>query len=207
MDIHTHSWRGLLSQFPIDDCLRSNPRLLEEIESERGITPLAASTIRGHIQDVKLLLNKGANVNKQSRRGVTPLLFAAWRTTENRATIIRLLLEHGAYVDATCPHAQGNTPLMLVFLETRPIDIESVMELRKRGASLTLTNDEGKTALDLANMSKDDKVITAIQQQQTQENEWRMMKGLAQLIIDRFMFLLSIIPISGLRAGDYTLSR
>jgi ankyrin repeat protein len=58
---------------------------------------------------VKLLLEKGADVNAVDYRGYTPLMQAAY-CDEASSELIRLLLAKGASVNAT---GEGETPLSL----------------------------------------------------------------------------------------------
>jgi ankyrin repeat protein len=52
----------------------------------------------GHTETIKLLLEKGADVNRENRHGNTALLFAAY---EGSTEMVKLLLEAGANVNAT----------------------------------------------------------------------------------------------------------
>ena len=56
---------------------------------------------------VQLLLERGANPNKASLSGNTPLLRAVWY---GRAEVVQILLEHGADPNKGGPHGYG-TPL------------------------------------------------------------------------------------------------
>jgi len=51
----------------------------------------------GHMNIAMFLLQSGANPNYQTMRGETPLHLA---TRANQTDIIRVLLRHGAHVDA-----------------------------------------------------------------------------------------------------------
>ena len=56
-------------------------------------TPLAWAVGNGHKAAVKLLLEKGADVESKNDIGETPLLLATWSGDE---AIVKLLLEKGA---------------------------------------------------------------------------------------------------------------
>jgi ankyrin repeat protein len=60
----------------------------------------------GNIDIVKLLITKGADVNKAAYAGFTPLHYAAYN---NQLKIAILLIDYGADVDAE--DNQGKTPL------------------------------------------------------------------------------------------------
>ena len=65
--------------------------------------------IAADFESVKLLLDKGADVNSVDYRGYTPLMQAAY-CDRVAAELIRLLLAKGANVNAT---GEGETPLSL----------------------------------------------------------------------------------------------
>ncbi|KAI0179868.1 hypothetical protein GGR52DRAFT_216129 [Hypoxylon sp. FL1284] len=62
-----------------------------------GITPLALVARNGHFDVAKLLLDQGAKVDALSSLHRTPLWFVTARgRDQNRAEVVKLLLEHGA---------------------------------------------------------------------------------------------------------------
>ena len=63
------------------------------------------TALRGQLELAKALIAKGADVNKT---GWTPLHYAG---SSGHVDMIRLLLEHSAYIDAESPN--GSTPLMM----------------------------------------------------------------------------------------------
>ena len=75
---------------------------------EKGKTALMRAAIGNHADVVQLLIERGADINRQDRsNGNTALSYAAW--TGNVTTLMRLL-DHGANVDAK--NRQGHTALM-----------------------------------------------------------------------------------------------
>ena len=80
-----------------------------------GSTPLLIAATFGRGEAVKLLIEKGANVNAKSNDGATPLHGAAFFC---RAEIVKLLMSHGADVNAK--NIRGETPIDAVAAEWSP---------------------------------------------------------------------------------------
>lgn len=103
--------------------------------NEVGETPLMMAGLRGEGDAAEALVARGAAVNKT---GWTPLHYAA---TGGNVKIIRLLLEHGAKLEARSPN--GTTPLMMA---CRYGSEDAVNALLAAGADRTLKNDLGMDA-------------------------------------------------------------
>jgi len=189
MTIHEDAWNGTLQGAVLDNYINNNPTLIDSEDPQKGIPPLSAAVIRGHVNVVEELLNKGAQADKLSKRGETPLLLAAWRTSKNRPRIIQLLLSKTPKdkVDLSCDHAEKNTPLMFILLETRPIDYESIRLLVKAGASLTVKNADNLDAEQIAKNTKDDKAVQALHP----EKEGLDLSKLVDLIVSFLLFIIS----------------
>lgn len=69
-------------------------------------TPLHVASGKGYTDVVALLLDKGANVNKENRVGQTPLHLAAWR---GHSETVGYLVSYGA--DVNVKDKRGYTPL------------------------------------------------------------------------------------------------
>lgn len=84
---------------PLLGILQSEEPLDNKIDAsdEDMRTPLSWAAEEGHETVVRLLLDRGANVNAQCDVGGPALLAASWRGHEQ---IVRMLLDHGAYVHA-----------------------------------------------------------------------------------------------------------
>lgn len=100
---------------------------------------LMIACLQGDLDIVKLMVEKGAHVNKP---GWTPLAYAA---TKGHTDIVAYLLEHHAYIDAEAPN--GTTPLMMAAYFGYDSTVKLLLE---EGADPRLKNKLGFSALDLA---------------------------------------------------------
>lgn len=107
--------------------------------NKKDETPLMLAALRGDMELVLALINRGADINKP---GWAPLHYAA---TKGSVPIVRELLDKSAYIDAESPN--GTTPLMMAAMYGSP---EVVKILLEAGADPTLKNGLGLTALDFA---------------------------------------------------------
>lgn len=102
-------------------------------------SPLMLASLGGNLQTVKLLIARGADVNKP---GWTPLHYAA---TRGHLDVMRVLLDENAYIDAASPN--GTTPLMMAAFYGTPSAVKLLLEA---GADPMLKNQLGLTAIDFA---------------------------------------------------------
>lgn len=123
--------------------LLDNPNTKVEAEDRAGETALMLASLNGDVDLVKLLIAKGAEVNK---KGWTPLHYAAANGNDD---IAKLLLGYSAYVDAQSPN--GTTPLMMA---ARGDHITTLKLLLDNGADLNAKNQIGMNALDFAKQYK-----------------------------------------------------
>ncbi|CAG2204914.1 protein phosphatase 1 regulatory subunit 27-like [Mytilus edulis] len=77
--------------------------------NDAGLTPLHQAVLDGNLMAVRLLVEHGANINKQDDDYWTPLHAAC---AEGHAEIAQILLDHGA--DRTILTDEGERPLDLV---------------------------------------------------------------------------------------------
>ena len=119
--------------------LIANPKTdIEKLDSA-GENAMMLAALNGDVDLVKLLISKGAEVNK---KGWAPLHYAA---TNGQDEVAQLLIDHSAYIDAGSPN--GTTPLMMA---ARGNHITTVKVLLDAGADPTIKNQLGLTALDFA---------------------------------------------------------
>lgn len=119
--------------------LAQHPLTQVNAENRLGETPLMLAAIHNQIELAKVLIARGADVNRQ---GWTPLHYAA---TRGHRDMMRLLLDHEAYIDSEA--ANGTTPLMMAAYSAPALAVKFLLE---EGADPTLTNNGNATALDLA---------------------------------------------------------
>ncbi|TMG25669.1 MAG: ankyrin repeat domain-containing protein [Chloroflexi bacterium] len=112
--------------------------------SPDGFTPLHLAAFFGHPETVRLLLDRGAEVDPVSDNDlrVRPLNSAA---AGGHGKVVGLLLQHGAAVDG--PEGAGFTPLHVA---AENGDVESARLLLAAGANPERRTDDGRTAADMA---------------------------------------------------------
>lgn len=111
-----------------------------------GIAPLSRAAKQGNCDITKSLLNAGARINAQDRKGLTAIHSAAWA---HQNDVVVLLAESGADVNlADCSdYAHAPTPLFNVVADNN----ESLARiLISMGANVNYRNITGKTPLSLA---------------------------------------------------------
>lgn len=128
----------------------------------QGETPLMIAAIRGQVGIAEQLIRRGAEVNMP---GWTPLHYAASRAEPDSTAMVRLLLEHHAYIDAESPNR--STPLMLAAMYGHR---DLVPLLLQEGADPSLRNEQGLTAVDFARRADRDDLADQIAQRLRQRS-------------------------------------
>lgn len=138
--------------------LDRRPALLDSFSTE-GFTALALAAHFGHLDTMRFLLDRGADVNVVSRHpiGVTPLIAALFG---RRVEAARLLIERGADVGRArggkgWPRA-GWTPLHYAAAYGF-VDLVSL--LIERGASVAALDDSGASPLDVAREASQEEAL------------------------------------------------
>lgn len=115
------------------------PGIRAEVRNAKDESALMLAALAGMREVCARLITLDADVNKT---GWTPLHYAA---TGGHDGVIRLLLEHYAYIDAESPNQ--TTPLMMAAMYGSTIGVKLLLEA---GADATLRNAAGLSALDFA---------------------------------------------------------
>jgi ankyrin repeat protein len=115
---------------------------IDHADDQNGQTPLV-SAVAGLEPDIaRMLIERGANVNKAAREGDSPLAVAA---ITKQASTASLLIERGAEIETK--NAEGDTPLMYAGKSGASDIVKLLME---RGAKIDAQAADGGTALMLA---------------------------------------------------------
>lgn len=138
--------------FRVAEVLLAHPKLRLDATNAAGETALMMAAMRGHLDWVRHLLDRGAALE---REGWTPLHYAA---SGPETPVVALLLDRGARIDA--PSLNRSTPLMMA---SRYGPESSVNLLLARGANATLRNDLGLGAADFARLGGRDLLAARLQ--------------------------------------------
>ncbi len=119
-------------------------------ERRGGATPLMQAAAFGSLEAMRLLIDKGADVNARSSAGATALMWAVADLAK-----VRLLIDRGADVNAVSE--SGRTALHLAAMSDNSAPI--VQLLRSRGAKADAVDKEGMTTLLAAAIGNDTATI------------------------------------------------
>ena len=111
---------------------------INAIEPHYGKTALHYVSMRGKSDCVKLLLDKGANINATDHKGQTALHLASWKGSHN---CVEILLNYGANINATDNEGKAALHCSSIYGKPDCVDI-----LLKHKADHTLLDGEDKTA-------------------------------------------------------------
>lgn len=134
--------------------LLASPELKVDLRNAQDESPLMLAALRGQTDLVRLLIKRGADVNKT---GWTPLHYACTGTTDHQLDIVKILLDENAYIDAESPN--GSTPLMMAAMYGKT---EVARLLLEEGADPTLANQKKFTAIDFAQRASRPELVELI---------------------------------------------
>ena len=121
------------------EALIKHPKSNLNVKNIHGETILMLVSLKGDLKLAELLIGRQADINQP---GWAPLHYAA---TGANPTIVKLLLDESAYIDAESPN--GTTPLMMA---ARYGSTAAVQLLINEGADVKIKNQLGLSALDFA---------------------------------------------------------
>ncbi|KAI1121979.1 hypothetical protein F5Y10DRAFT_83801 [Nemania abortiva] len=139
-----------LTAAKIAEYAKSNKDIVNELDPQTGLTPLAVAIRAGNATTVKLLLEEHADPDKKTRDGLVPMYMAANAASSGqRARMVQLLLEKypRTFDEAGPDFVRNETPLMAA---VRKKDARVIKLLVEQGASKTKRNADGKTAQEMA---------------------------------------------------------
>jgi ankyrin repeat protein len=137
------------------ELLKADPGLASA-RSPDGFAPLHLACYFGHEEMAQLLLDGGADPDVVSRNAMS--LRPLHSASASRALgIVRMLLEHGADVNA-----QQHGGWTALHAAAKHGDLRLVELLLSRGADSALASADGRTALDLAGESGEAEVVKAL---------------------------------------------
>jgi len=128
--------------------------------SKGGNSPLMMAAWKGHVEVARLLMDRGAEVDKKSQGGSTPLKAAAQM---GHVEVARLLLDRGA--NHMAKNQYGSTPLMEAATMGH---VEVARLLIVRGAEVEATDKTGKTPLMIARERGFQDMVTLLATTQTE---------------------------------------
>lgn len=120
----------------------------------------------GYVESLKLMLAKGADINRPDKDGITPLMEAARYTYRAGSKTTAFLLSRGAKVNLKTK--KGNTALIFASYAAathyEDENVEVVKLLIGKGANVNVRNKEGKTALGIAREGNWKKIAQVLRQ-------------------------------------------
>ncbi|EDP53460.1 ankyrin repeat domain-containing protein [Aspergillus fumigatus Af293] len=123
-------------------------------------TPQHCAAINGSRSAVRLLLEKGVNVELHDKSALVPLLLEA---SKGHTAVVCLLLEYSASIDPT--NADGDTALMIAVHNGHH---ETILSLLARSVAIDCVNHAHRTALSRAAENDHDKIVEILLQYGTE---------------------------------------
>ncbi len=120
----------------------------------------------GRVDDIKILLDKGANPNAVSNTGEYAISVAIGRDDEQSAAIVKALLDKGA--NPNVYDRSGLYPIVSAVLNNKP---EIVTDLIDKNADYHIKSPSGRTLLEIARENHDQDIIKILQAKFDKEKE------------------------------------
>ena len=185
LDAALSAFQELLDKYPASPIIPSTKQMIEHVQQAKKNRALFEAVKKADVEQVKLLIAEGADVNiAEDDTLVTPLLAAA---DEGHADVVRVLLENGAKVDAAdsrgvraIHHAIWNDhEEILSTLISHGADLngqdksgyamlhsaaaygymEAATLLISKGADINITDNVGRTPIELAMKGNHTKIV------------------------------------------------
>ena len=116
------------------------------VRSRNGMNPLHAAARSGNFKVARKFIEYDpAYIHARDKAGWTPLHWAPTGHNFDDGSVLRLLLEHGADINAQT--LQGSTPLLLAAMYRAPGVVRLLLE---HGADVEVKNNSGQTVLQVA---------------------------------------------------------
>ena len=148
-----------------------------DMKDHMGRTALSTAARHAHVDIVRLLVRKGADVNLADNNGDTPLWFAAFSNVFTVPAISELLKARNINVNAV--NYNGNTALKRA---ARWGQVESVRALLNvRGIDVGIVDRYGGTALDIAVYNNHAEIANALRDKMRMVARVRRWWGLARV--------------------------
>jgi ankyrin repeat protein len=150
----------------VEELLKKKPKLdYQDPNSQDGNTALMLaakfSSTKSTEKTVQLLIDAGANVNKQNKLGSTALILAAYYSNTSSENTVAILINAGA--DLNKQNNNGLTALMLATNKSKTTSTENIVAmLIEAGANLDLQSNKKWTALQMATRHSNDNSNIAI---------------------------------------------
>ena len=144
--------------------VKNRPDLLEDVD-RCGHTPLICAAAAGKRENLKILLDAGANIEAKDKDGWTALMNAATEPEKGHTECVKVLIAKGANLDER--NNYGKTALMYAAGGDYRVNTESTKVLLEAGADFTLKCKQQKTALMWARergIKRDPKVVQVLEE-------------------------------------------
>lgn len=176
-DIHGASLLNYASYWGLIDIVNlliEEGALVKKDATPRGVTPLHWAAAQGHSEIVKILIQKGVDVNANQFRGRTPLHMAV---RSGHTDTARMLIQKGAALNVQDDRG-GATPLHLA---AGSGNVKAVELLLSENADVNLRMHDGRSAFRLAVESGDIDAVTLLLSQVDDVSEKDLHYGMTPL--------------------------